>query len=115
MAEQDDRLARLEALMTAMDRRNALRFEQLEKAMVEGFAALNQHLDDVDRHLNGRIDDVVHRLDGLDTWLLAIEGRLTTIEQGKADKWAVNLWGTTVIGWTSLLAGAAVALLKLWP
>jgi hypothetical protein len=111
MAEQDDRLARLEVWLGEFDKRQQDRF-----------AALNTRIDDL-RHdidarfaaLNQRIDDVVHRLDGLDTRLLAIEGRLTMIEQGKADKWAVNLWGTTVIGWTSLLVGAAVALIKLWP
>jgi hypothetical protein len=83
--ERGDRLARLEVLLTEMDRRMELRVEQLEKRMGEGFAAVHQ-----------RIGDVVHRMDALDTRPLATEGRITVLEQrfeAKADKWTSTSGG----------------------
>jgi hypothetical protein len=114
MPDQDDRLARLEVLITEMDRRWETRFEQLEKRMVEGFAGIHKRLDD----LQARMGSLEARMGSLDdrveTRLMGVEGRLTTIEgrlDHKAGNWVVSLWGATL----AMLIGAATALVKLWP
>jgi hypothetical protein len=64
-----------------------------------------------DRRVQGLVDTI-------NTRFLAVEGRPTAIEtrlDGKAGDWTVSLWGATVMGWTAILVGAAVTIVKLWP
>ena len=57
----DDRLSRIESHLDRLDGR----FEQFEKRVVEGLAAVNTRVNDLQISLNSRIDDLGKRVSDL--------------------------------------------------
>lgn len=82
------------------------RLDALDKRWGDQFHALNTRFDDI----NHRLDDFTNRMASLEARIGSIETRL----DGKAGQGLVNVWGATVMGWTSILVGTAVAVIKLW-
>jgi len=75
-------------------------------------------LTDLFHRVELRLEGLDRRVKGLDKRLASVESRLASIEtrlDDKASQQVVSWWSMTVMGWTSIMVGAAVALVKLWP
>jgi hypothetical protein len=83
------------------------RFDQFDKRIAEHFQALGTRFDDV----NHRLNDFTSRLATVETRLTSIDSRLDS----KATQGLVHFWGGFVTAWTSILVGAVIAVIKLWP
>jgi hypothetical protein len=94
------------------------RFEQFEKRMVEGLAAVNTRIDDLGTRLtegmaamNTHIDDLGTRLT---EGLAAVNTRIDDVGKRVSDlQWSVGLGLTVGFGWlTAVMAGAVAIILK---
>ena len=91
------------------------RFEAKVEALLE---QIDKRLADFGQRITGmetRMGNLENRIASLETRfenrLLSIENRLDQ----KASVAVVSFWGATVMGWTSILVGTGVAIIKLWP
>ncbi|MGH8059342.1 MAG: hypothetical protein ACREOH_19250 [Candidatus Entotheonellia bacterium] len=85
----DEPRARFEARVEAL-------LEQIDKRLAE---------------MGERISSVENRMASVESRLVSIENRLDQ----KASLGWVSFWGASVMGWTSILVGTGVAVIKLWP
>ena len=96
----DEPRARFEARVESL-------LEQIDKRLVD----IGQRM----TSLENRVMGLENRINSMETRfenrLLSIENRLDQ----KASAWVVSFWGSTIVGWTSILVGAGVAIIKLWP
>jgi len=92
----DESRARFEARVEAL-------LEQIDKRLAE----MGQRISSVENRIMG----VENRIVGVENRLISIENRLDQ----KASLGWVSFWGATVMGWTSVLVGTGVAVIKLWP
>ena len=96
----DESRARFEARVEAL-------LEQRDKRLAD----LGQRI----TSLENRMSNLETRMSSLET---RVENRLLSIEHRldqKASVGVVSFWGATVMGWTSIIVGAGVAIIKLWP
>jgi len=103
----DEPRARFEARVESL-------LEQIDKRLVD----VGQRMSSVENHMTS----VENRVMGLETRINSMEtrfeNRLLSIENRldqKASAWVVSFWGATIMGWTSIIVGTGVAIIKLWP
>ena len=103
----DEFRARFEAKVEAL-------LEQIDKRLAD----FGQRITGMETRMGGmetRMGNLENRIASLETRfenrLLSIENRLDQ----KASVAVVSFWGATVMGWTSILVGTGVAIIKLWP
>jgi hypothetical protein len=96
--------------MAELDRLEG-RFEQFEKRLVEGLAAMNTRIDDLGTRLTEGLGAINTRVDDVGT---AVNTRLDDLSKRISDlQWSVGLGLTVGFGWlTAVMAGAVAIILK---